>query len=81
MLVNLPNGKTVDMSFDEYLRMGREGYQYLMANSLGTYVEHPFYSSALQNKSWRDAKETVEEEEEEEEEEEDNSLPLENFEE
>jgi hypothetical protein len=77
MLVNLPNGKTVDMPLDEYLHMGREGYQYLMANSLGAYLEHPFFASALLNKSRGDREEEPIEEEEDEE----DSFPLEVFEE
>jgi hypothetical protein len=51
MLVNLPNGKTVDMPFDEYLRIGREGYQYLVAQNVGTAIEYPFFGSILHCKA------------------------------
>lgn len=50
MLVNLPNGRTVDMPVDEYLRMGREGYQYLVALNLGAPIEYPFFGSVLHYK-------------------------------
>lgn len=71
MLVNLPNGRTVDMSIDEYLRLGREGYQYLVAQNFGACIEYPFYSSALHLKfTWAD--EDIEDEEEEE----DETFPL-----
>jgi hypothetical protein len=72
MLVNLPNGKTVDIPFDDYLHMGREGYQFLMANNFGMHLENPFFGAALNNKR--------EEEEEEEDEATDDYLPLEDFE-
>jgi hypothetical protein len=64
MLVNLPNGKTVDLPFDDYLHIGREGYQYLMANNLGTHVEYPFFASALFNKMEVDDEEEIVDEEE-----------------
>jgi hypothetical protein len=70
MLVNLPNGKTVDMSFDEYLRISIDDYQYLMSQNFGMEMEDPFFSSILRSK-----RQTEDEEEEEEENEKD--LPLE----
>ena len=51
MLVNLPNGKTIDIPVEEYLRMGQEGYQYYIAQNVGYYMEHPFSGSAMYNKS------------------------------
>lgn len=50
MLISLPTGKTVDIPIENYLRMGKESYQLLIANNVGGYVEHPFYGSALYNK-------------------------------
>jgi hypothetical protein len=78
MLVNLPNGKTVDMPLDDYLRMGREGYQFLMANNLGTYVEYPFFASALFNKMEEDDEEEIMDDEGDSD---DPYFPLEGFEE
>lgn len=52
MLVNLPNGKTVDMHFDDYLRMGMEGYQYLVAQNIGMDIEYPFFASILYKQGW-----------------------------
>lgn len=66
MLVNLPSGKTVDMPFDDYMRMGREGYQYLMAQNLGAAIEYPFFGSVLHYKGVDFEEEEVEEEAEEE---------------
>lgn len=58
------------MSVDDYLRMSREGYQYLVAQNFGACIEYPFYSSALHLKfSWDD-------DDDDEEEEEDETLPL-----
>lgn len=54
MLVNLPNGKTVDMSFEDYLRAGKEDYNYLMSINLGAEMEDPFFGSAIRNHSRQD---------------------------
>jgi hypothetical protein len=50
MLVNLPNGKTVDMSFDDYLRSSVEDYTYLMSQNFGLELEDPFVGSALRDR-------------------------------
>lgn len=47
MLVNLPNGKTVDISFDDYLRIGMDDYRYLMSQNFGAEMEDPFFGSVL----------------------------------
>lgn len=54
MLVNLPNGKTVDMSFEDYLRSGKEDYTYLMSYNVGAEMEDPFFGSAIRNHSRQD---------------------------
>lgn len=51
MLINLPNGKTVDMSFEDYMRAGPGDYQYLMSQSYGYEIEDPFFGSALRDKA------------------------------
>jgi hypothetical protein len=67
MLVNLPNGKTVDMPIDDYLRMGREGYQYLVAQNFGAPIEYPFFGSVLHYKgTYMEEEDEVEDEVEEE---------------
>lgn len=63
MLVSLPNGRTVDMPFDDYLHMGKEGYQYLMAQNLGAPIEYPFFGSVLHHKG-ADEEEEIQDEEE-----------------
>lgn len=63
MLVNLPNGRTVDMPVDDYLRIGNDGYQFLVAQNFGAIIESPFFASILYVKG---VYEEVEEEEEDE---------------
>lgn len=57
MLVNLPNGKTVDMSFEDYLRAGKEEYNYLMSINLGADMEDPFFGSAIHGRQQLDDEE------------------------
>lgn len=47
MLVNLPNGKTVDMSFEDYLHVNMDDYRYLMSQNYGSEMEDPFFGSVL----------------------------------
>lgn len=65
MLVNLPSGKVIDMSVEDYLRMGSEGYGYMMSQNMGIEMEDPFFSSILRSK--RQVKDDDDDEEEEEE--------------
>jgi hypothetical protein len=60
MLVNLPNGKTVDMSFEDYLRLGMDEYSYLMQHNVGFETEDPFTSSVLRKGAIKEKIEKVE---------------------
>ena len=62
MLVNLPNGKTIEMSIDQYLSMTDEDFQYLVASGYGEEINDPFHNSYIKN---GDSYYTGEEDEEE----------------
>lgn len=49
MLVNLPNGKTVEMSFEQYISMTDEDFQYLVAAGYGEEINDPFHNSFIRN--------------------------------
>jgi hypothetical protein len=66
MLVNLPNGKTVDMSFEDYLRAGVEDYGYLMSHNYGADMEDPFFGSILHSRQIKDEDTSAEENDEDE---------------
>jgi hypothetical protein len=76
MIVNLPNGKAVDLSFEDYLRIGMEDYQYLMSHNLGEDIEYPFFASILHYKGHDDSEDEASPEDED-----DEYLPFEAFEE
>lgn len=58
MIINLPNGKSVEVSLEAYLRMTEEDFEYLMAINWGEEWYNPFESSVLTN---GEAKSEVEE--------------------
>jgi hypothetical protein len=62
MLVNLPNGKTIEMSFEQYISMTDEDFQYLVASGYGEEINDPFHNSFIRNGEIK----TVELDEEEE---------------
>jgi hypothetical protein len=47
MIVNLPNGKTIEVSLEVYLRMTDEDFEYLMSLNSGDEVGNPFQASVL----------------------------------
>ena len=49
MLVQLPNGKTVDLPLHLYLDMNDSDYQFLLATNQGDEINNPFFGSALHN--------------------------------
>lgn len=67
MIVNLPNGKTVDLSFEDYLRIGIEDYQYLMSHNIGEDIEYPFFASILHYKGGDDSEDESSTEEDDDE--------------
>jgi hypothetical protein len=51
MLYQLPNGKVVYLSIEEYLDLSDEDVQYLMSIDYGEYIGDPFTGSAVENNS------------------------------
>lgn len=63
MLVNLSNGKTIEMSVEQYLNMSDEEFQYLVATGAGEDIIDPFHQSYIKSNK----KDRYDEDEEEEE--------------
>ena len=51
MIYQLPNGKCVNISVEEYLNLTHEDIQFLMAGDYGDHIVNPFKSSAIDLKS------------------------------
>jgi len=51
MLYQLPNGKVVHLSIEEYLDLTDEDVQYLMAFDYGEHILNPFTGSAVDKNS------------------------------
>jgi hypothetical protein len=49
MLYQLPNGKVVNLSVEEYLDLTDEDIQYLMSIDFGDHIINPFTGSAVEN--------------------------------
>lgn len=62
MIINLPNGKTIEVPLEVYLRMTDDDFEYLISMNWGEEFANPFIASVLAHG------ETIEEEEDEEEE-------------
>lgn len=50
MIYQLPTGKIVHLSLEEYLNLTDEDVQYLISTGTGGSPNNPFYSSALSKK-------------------------------
>lgn len=50
MLYNLPNGKVIEISVEQYLDMNDEEFEYLLSINYGEVIEDPFFGSVLENK-------------------------------
>ncbi len=46
-MINLPNGKSIEMSLEVYLRMTDDDYEYLLSVNWGDDVLNPFAGSVL----------------------------------
>lgn len=53
MLYNLPNGKTIYLTIEQYLNLTDEDIQLLIAQKAG-YTLNPFYDSSLGDRSTRE---------------------------
>lgn len=47
MLVNLPTGKTMEMTLDQYLSLEDNDFQELIAMGYGEHINDPFHGSIL----------------------------------
>lgn len=47
MIINLPNGKSVEIPLEAYLRMTDDDFEYLMSLNWGDDLYNPFESSVL----------------------------------
>jgi hypothetical protein len=47
MIYQLPNGKSVEMSTEQYFRMTDEDFQFLIATNAGEEINDPFSGSVL----------------------------------
>jgi hypothetical protein len=47
MLYQLPNGKAVEMSVEQFLDLTDEDFQFLMCLNAGDVVEDPFFGTAM----------------------------------
>ena len=61
MLYQLPNGKVVEISLEDFLEMTDADFQNLMAFNAGEHVNNPFINSAINEEEEPDDDETVEE--------------------
>lgn len=50
MLFQLPNGKVIEMSTEQYLEMTDEELEYLIAYNYGDIHENPWFGSVLSRK-------------------------------
>jgi len=50
MLYQLPNGKTIEISIEDFLDMDDEDFQNIVASGHGMEVTNPFFYSGMQSK-------------------------------
>jgi hypothetical protein len=58
MLYQLPNGKVIEISTEQYFEMSDEEFEYLIAYNYGDLIEDPWFGSVL-NKQNSTPKEDV----------------------
>ena len=49
MLYQLPNGKVIEISTEQYIEMSDEELEYLIAYNYGDNLENPWFGSVLSN--------------------------------
>lgn len=47
MLYQLPNGRTIEMTVEQYLDMTDDDFEYLIAHNYGDELEDPWFGSVL----------------------------------
>lgn len=55
MLYQLPNGRTIEMSVEQYLDMTDDDFEYLIAHNFGDELEDPWFGSVLTKPAAADA--------------------------
>lgn len=50
MLYQLPTGKTIEISTEQYLEMTDEDFEYLIAYNYGDTLENPWFGSVITKK-------------------------------
>jgi len=63
MYYQLPNGKVIQISVEEYLSLKDRDIQYFLSVNAGEYISNPWSGSSISKKEVPDAKEEEEEEE------------------
>lgn len=51
MLYQLPNGKVIEISTEQYFEMSDEEFEYLIAYNYGDLIEDPWFGSVLNKQS------------------------------
>lgn len=51
MLYQLPNGKVIELSTEQFLEMSDEELEYLIAYNYGDNLENPWFGSVLKGKN------------------------------
>ena len=47
MIYQLPNGKVIEITVEQFLKMTDEDVQYMIANNFGEEINNPFFDSVL----------------------------------
>jgi hypothetical protein len=51
MIYQLPTGKIIEISLEQYLEMTDDDIEYFIAYEIGDYIEDPFFGCTFYNKS------------------------------
>lgn len=51
MMYQLPSGKVIQITLEQYLEMTDEDIQYMVSINYGDYIRNPFYGSATRAKA------------------------------
>jgi hypothetical protein len=60
MFYQLPNGKVIEISTEQFVEMSDEELEYLIAYNYGEHMENPWYGSILNKQSDITLDETIE---------------------
>lgn len=62
MIISLPNGKSIEVSLEVYLRMTDDDFEYLLSINWGEEFNNPFESSVLLYGEYKDEEEDTDDE-------------------